>query len=204
MTDDTRPLARRAAEPSGRDDSTGVERGALGRRPVLAGTAAILGASVAGCLGGTGQSLDEPAAVPEDATCAVCNMKPAEYPDWNAQLAFDDGERFHFCSPGCGTAFYADPGRFAEGRSRDAIEGIWFRDYGSTELTDGTAASFVLEMNADRIDAPMMKNPVPFADRADAVAYVEQYDDLGEDDVVGLDAFDVELAKQFRGRFFED
>lgn len=176
----------------------------VGRRPVLAGTAGIIAASAAGCLGGSGQSLDEPAAVPEDAACGVCEMAPAEYPDWNAQLAFDDGERVHFCSPGCATAFYADPGQFTDGYDQDDVAGIWARDYESTVLIDATDASFVLETNADRIDAPMMKNPLPFSERTDAEDYVAQYDDLGPADVVGLEDFDVELARQFRGRFFEE
>lgn len=173
------------------------------RRRVLELAGGAVAVSLAGCLGGGGTDTDEPVEPPADASCGVCKMAPAEYPDWNAQLVFGDGTRVHFCSPGCFAAFYADPGHFEDGRSQDAIANSWVTDYLSTELTDAATASFVLEMNADRIDAPMMMNPVPFADEADAQVYVDRYDDLGADDVVGLDSFDLDIAKQYRGRFFE-
>jgi hypothetical protein len=49
----------------------------------------------------------------------------------------------------------------------------------------------------------MRLNPAPFADRVDAVAYVEAVDYLTTDDVVELDAFDRELAGRYRSRFLE-
>ena len=147
--------------------------------------------------------MDEPVEPGDDASCGVCKMKPAKYPDWNAQLVFSDETRVHFCSPGCLVAFYADPGHFMDGRSQDGIAGVWVTDYESKETVDATTASFVLEMNPKRIDAPMMRNPVPFAEASAAMAYVDQYDDLSGEDVVGLDAFDVALAKEYRARFFE-
>ena len=150
------------------------------------------------------ETVDESAAsepidpVPEDENCAVCNMMAAEYPDWNAQVSHEDNERAYFCSPGCLVAYYADPGHFEEGRLRDDVGGVWTRDADSAELIDGTAARYVLEMDADRIDAPMMRNPVPFESEDGALAYVDRYDDLTKHDIVGLDAFDVALARKYR------
>lgn len=179
--------------------------GALTRRSALVTGAGALGATLAGCLGQEqgGPPASEPVdPPPADAECAVCRMTPRDYPEWNAQLSFEDGHRAFFCSPGCLVAYYADPGHFEDGRSQDGVAGVWVHDYTSKDLVDGVTASYVLEMDADRIDAPMMRNPVPFAAEADAVDYVEQYDDLSSDDVVSLDAFDRELAEQYRGRFF--
>lgn len=199
------PRHRPSSQPTDQEITSAQahESGHARRRVLeLAGAAAVV--SLAGCLGGgNGAATDEPTEPPADASCGVCKMAPVKFPDWNAQLVFGDGERVHFCSPGCFAAFYADPGHFVDGRSQDDIAGTWVTDHTSKAFTDAATASFVLETNADRIDAPMMKNPVPFADDADAQAYVEQYDDLGSDDVVGLDAFDVALAKQYRARFFE-
>jgi len=48
----------------------------------------------------------------------------------------------------------------------------------------------------------MMTNPVPYAERADAKSYVEQYDDLTTDDVVGLTEFTTELGKQYRAKHY--
>lgn len=176
------------------------------RRQLLGVAGGVGAVSLAGCLGileGGGSAPNEPVDPPDEAACGVCKMKPANHPEWNAQFAFGDGTRVHFCSPGCHVAFYADPGRFMDGRSREDIETGWVTDYTSKEWTDAMDAVYVLEMNPDRIEAPMMKNPVPFETQDDATAYVEQYDDLGPDDIVGIDAFDVSLAKQYRGRFFE-
>lgn len=186
------------------DDGPIRDPTSLPRRRVLLAGATAAGASLAGCLGQPdGRSATEPVdPVPDDAECAVCKMKPAEFPEWNAQLSFDDEHRAFFCSPGCLVAYHADPGHFEEGRSQDAVAGVWVHDYASKELVDGQAASYVLEMDADRIDAPMSRNPVPFAAADDARGYVEQYDDLSTDDVVPLDAFDRDLAEQYRGRFF--
>lgn len=194
MADTDRPRPTATAHHHG----TGPSR----RRVLeLAGGAAVV--SLAGCLGGGGASPDQPVEPSEDASCGVCKMTPATYPDWNAQLTFADGERVHFCSPGCFVAFYADPGHFTEGRGRGDVANAWVTDYASKTAIDAATASFVLEMDPDRIDAPMMKNPVPFAEAADAREYVDQYDDLDADDVVGLDAFDRALARQYRAKFFD-
>lgn len=172
---------------------------AITRRRLLGGVTGAVGLSMAGCLGRQ-PSPSAPVAVPADAECTTCKMNPVDYPDWNAQLAFSDGERAFFCSPGCLIAFHASPETFMAGRSWDDVAGVWAHDYATHELFDAESGPFVLEMNADRIDAPMMKNPVPFAERGDAAAYVAQYDDLTEVDIVGLDAFDVDLAAKYRGK----
>lgn len=193
------------------------------RRSVLAALAGASTLGLAGCAGQEGDAgepttdtpsedqsetatstpeaaLTEPIAVPEDARCAVCNMEAAKFPEWNAQLSMDDGERVHFCTPGCFTAYHATPDHFHDGRSWDEVAGAWVRDYGSTDLVDAMAANFVLEMDADRIEAPMGANPLPFRTEADAVGYTDQYDDLTKHDVVGLDAFALALARTYRAR----
>ena len=147
-------------------------------------------------------SVLEPATVPGDESCAVCEMMPAKFPGANAQVSFEDGARAFFCSPGCKTAFYADPGNFRADRRRDDVVGAWDHDYGSKEQIDALGANYVLETDASRIDLPMMENPVPFGSRADAVAYVDRYHDLSADDVIPLTAFTVDVAERYRGKFF--
>lgn len=195
------------------------------RRTVLVGVAGASTIGLAGCAGQQGEdgetttetSTDEPSEtttstsevaltdpidVPGDASCAVCEMKAAKFPEWNAEISFEDGHRAHFCSPGCMTAYYADPGQFEEGRTQDALLGAWAHDYVSREFVDARAAYWVLEMNADRIDAPMMKNPLPFEAESAATAYVDQYEDLSTDDVIQLTDFDRDLVTEYRGKFF--
>lgn len=199
----------------GREDD-GESMPAVTRRTTLAVGAGLLTTGLTGCVGNQGLlpgsgdgedeavdgSVGEPVEVPEDANCAVCNMMPAKFPDWNAQLRFEDDERAHFCSPGCMAAFQAVPDNFADGRTQEEIEGVWVHDFDTTELIDGLLASYVLETDAKRVDDPMMVNPLPFADREAAEAYAEQYDDLGDEDVIELAEFDRELAEQYRSKFF--
>lgn len=147
-------------------------------------------------------SIDEPTEVPSDATCPVCNMVPAQYPDWNAQLVHEDEERVFFCTSGCMTAYYVVPERFDAPDA--AIAGVWVTDFVTSDLIDGLEANYVLETDTDRVDDPMMRNPLPFVDRASAIAYVEQYDDLAEDDVVTIDEFDQDIAELYRERFLTE
>jgi copper chaperone NosL len=142
-----------------------------------------------------------PTDVPQDARCAVCNMKAANFPDWNAQAVHADDTREFFCTSGCATTYYAVTSQFAD---TDAdVAGLWVRDLGSRSLVDGTTAYYALETDPDRLDDPMRVNPAPYADREDAAAYVDAVEYLTEDDVVELSAFDRELAEQYRGDLVE-
>lgn len=214
--------AARHESVHGHSQGTSSTAHGLSRRRLLAAAAGAVTLGLAGCTGdgedggdggesptatgtptGTDQpDLTEPATVPGDASCAVCGMTVSKFPEWNAQLAHEDGERVHFCTSGCLAAYHADPGHFREGRTWDTVVAAWVRDYNTTGLVDATTVHYVLELDTERVDDPMMKNPLPFADRADAVAYVDQYDDLSETDVVRLSAFDRDLAETYRGTFF--
>ncbi|MEF8855900.1 MAG: nitrous oxide reductase accessory protein NosL [Haloplanus sp.] len=182
----------------------------LTRRRLVAAAGAFA-TGLAGCTGdggtdtatGTAASLSEPGTVPEDASCAVCEMMPAKFPDYNAQLTVEAGDRVFFCSSGCMAAYYVGPGHFESSHEGATFVGIWAHGHETADLIDATAAWFVRETNADRVDDPMQRNPLPFADRADAEAYVAEYEDLSESDILRLDDFDMDLATFYRGRFFE-
>ncbi len=184
------------------------------RRKLMAllGTGSAL--ALAGC-GGDGEeetptSTPEPddseelqaVEVPEDANCPVCDMMSANFPEWNAQAVHEDETREFFCTSGCATTYYVAPDRFAE--TDAAIAGLWVTGFESGEFIDGMEAYYALETDSDRIDDPMRLNPAPFANRDDAVAYVDEVDYLSTDDIVELLAFDRDLATQYRARFLEE
>jgi len=150
----------------------------------------------------SGESL-EPVDVPADASCAVCGMPAgkSKFSDWNAQAVHEDETRAYFCTSGCATTYYAVPEAFAE--TDAAVAGLWVTDFETHEFVDGTEAFFALETDSDRLEDPMGLNPAPFADRADAVAYVDAVAYLTEDDIVDLSAFDRDLAEQYRGTHLE-
>ncbi|CAI49235.1 NosL family protein [Natronomonas pharaonis DSM 2160] len=185
------------------------------RRTVLAAIGAGA-AGLAGCLDG-GSSNDpeddaspevsdqsfpdhpvtEPRDPPEGRRCdGPCGMVAAEYPDWNAQVAHADGQGAFFDTPGCLVAYYQHH-TFYDGPPAE-IEGVWVRDFETTELLDAAEAYFVLDTDDGRHAEPMGSNPKPFADRDDAVSYVESYQDLTTDDIVGLDEFGPEEAHVYR------
>ena len=151
---------------------------------------------------GEGELAFEEADFPEGRECAVCSMVAEEYPDWNAQLVHEDGHREYFCSAGCLSAYYAAPEEF--GGPDSEIVGVWVTDFETGELIDGTDAYYVRVTDPDHVDDIMMRNPTPFADRDDAVAFVERFDEYDEDDIITLEEFDMELAMLYRSRFFED
>ena len=143
-------------------------------------------------------SLDEPAEFPEEAGCPVCNMVPAEFPDWNAQAVHEDGERAYTCSAGCMVAYVAYPEEFAV--SDADLAGAWMTSYETGELIDGTEAYYALEDDPERVDDVMMVNPAAFEQREGAVAYVDEVDYLGEGDIVRFEDFDKETADMYRGQ----
>jgi copper chaperone NosL len=145
--------------------------------------------------------LAEPTAFPDGEACAVCNMITADHPDWNAQLVHEDETRTYFCSSGCMAAYYVDPERF-DGPDA-AVSNVWVTGYESRELVDASEAHFVRITDSGHVDDVMMMNPTPFADRADAEAFVAEFDEYGEADIIGLEAFDMDLATLYRGRLFE-
>ena len=185
------------------------------RRSVLAAVSVGTTGVVAGCLeeetdeesdsgGTTGDAGsfpdhpgDEPIEPPDGRRCdGPCGMEPADYPDENAQIAHADGAGVFFDSVGCLIAYHHDP-TFYDGPDSE-IETAWVRDFGTKALIDAREAVFVHDYDTGRHDEVMAHNPKPFAERADAVEYVDSYDDLGEDDIVELDFFGAEEAHGYR------
>jgi nitrous oxide reductase accessory protein NosL len=149
----------------------------------------------------TTDELSEPAAFPADANCPVCNMVPADHEKWNAQLAHENGHRAYFDTSGCMAAYMAYTDRF--GGPDSEMESAWVTGFETEELIDATTAHFVRVTENDHVDDIMKKNPTPFADRADAEAFVERFDTYSQEDIIRLDAFDKELAKLYRGPLIE-
>jgi copper chaperone NosL len=128
-------------------------------------------------------------------------MTPTDYPDWHSQLAHENGERAIFCSSGCMTAYLADLPVDSE------IVGAWTVDYETGELIDALEAFFVIVTDDSDVDEVMGLNPRAFAEEDDALAFLEEWDseELSEDDIIGFDDIDAEVASVYRdGRFPED
>ena len=199
-----------------------------GRRQLLASMGCGSVVAVAGCLSGTddesnnGESnddesngdpdpsyagrtpymeddhpIDEPVEFTDDQDCPVCQMRVARYGDWRAQLAHEDGTGIFFDTPGCLLAYYVDYELFDS--SDEPIAAVWLTDFDTGRMFEASDGYLVRETDFDRHQFPMGGSPIPLESREDAVAYVEEYDDLDEADVITIDDVDRELAKEYRG-----
>ncbi len=192
-----------------------IETSRCSRRSLIAVVVAGAFSSLTGCLGDFPGSNDaategertektfpehpinEPTETPEGRVCdGPCGMTSSAFPEWNAQLTHEDGRGAFFDTPGCLVAYHHDPTFY--GGLDVPIENVWVRDFESRELIDATTAYFVLEYETDRLSEPMAHNPKPFSDREGAIEYVDSYDDLDENDIVGLDDFGAEQANRYR------
>ncbi|ARS91892.1 nitrous oxide reductase accessory protein NosL [Natrarchaeobaculum aegyptiacum] len=140
--------------------------------------------------------VDEPETFDSSHACGVCTMGVLNYEDRMAQLAHEDGSGMAFCSPGCLFAYVAYPGHF-DGAAAN-VANVWVTTFDTGELIDANEASFVLERDERRSDAPMTIDPEVYEDEAAALEFVERYEDLDEDDVVGFDAVDEDVARIYR------
>ncbi|AEH37421.1 nitrous oxide reductase accessory protein NosL [Halopiger xanaduensis] len=139
---------------------------------------------------------DEPIAFVDGQHCPVCRMTPASYSGWHCQLAHENGEGAVFDTPGCLFAYYAyQP-------VEEPVTAGWVMGIEADDLIDATEAHYVLVTDSEATaDEPMGPNPRPFADREDAVAYLEAWEaeDLTEEDVISLDDVSQEHAEIYRG-----
>jgi len=183
------------------------------RRRLLAAAGAGVSCGLAGCSGDDSDDapvadpdagfdftvdhpVDEPIEFSDDHMCSVCSMTVTDYPDRNGQLAHEDGVGMLFCSPGCLFAYSVAPTHF--GGSDAEITGAWVTDFDTQQLIDGFEAVYALEHDEQRADDPMGVDPRVYARRASAIEYVEQYDDLDEDDVVEFTDVDEGVARIYR------
>lgn len=190
----------------------------LDRRRLLGALAAGTALGVAGCLedsdgtdgngdgDGNGSdersfdpNIDHPGGGPIEFTdahsCVVCGMGPTDYPNHQSQLAHENGEGAVACSPGCFLAYYVAT------TADSPVAGAWTTEITSGELIDATEASFVLVTDEAAADDPMGIDPRVFAERDDALAFVDDWDaeELSEDDIVELEEIDREIAEIYRG-----
>ncbi|OAQ52026.1 lipoprotein [Natrinema mahii] len=182
------------------------------RRRFIGALAAGAGAGIAGCLGGNDAddgagspaqvyepSLegieDGPFEYPEGMSCAVCGMTAADFPE-SSQLRHENGQAAVFESPGCLFTYVVSS------TPDSPIDGAWTVDRKTGEQIDATEAHYVLITDERAVDDPMGIDPKAFADREDALGYLEAWEaeDLSpEDDIItGLEPVDREIAAIYR------
>ncbi len=124
-------------------------------------------------------------------------MGVVDYSERNAQVAHESGDGMTFCSSGCLVAYLVAPDHF-DGPDSE-IAGVWTTDFDTGDLIDAEEAYFALEHDERRADDPMGVDPRVYAEEELALEYVDQYDDLNEDDVITYDEIDEDVADIYRG-----
>ncbi len=158
-----------------------------------------------------------------DKICPVCNMLTETYEAWHAQATHVDGSRIEFCSLGCAVEYWVNPtghdGSGYDGKHDGTIEDelvtIWAPDFTDVETGEYTDSHpgweafidmregyFVLDENtASKFNTPMSGSPVCFASHDDALAYVDEWDDVTEDDIVELEDLVDEHGLMYRANY---
>ena len=197
-----------------------MERGSP-RRRVLASLGGVGAVALAGCIGGGSDDdeeeddgpplsgdadgeflehgMEEPESIPAEYQCdGLCSMPVEEWSHWHGQLAHESGEAVFFCGPGDMVLYAQDPAGHSE--IDTPIVAGWVAEMETTDLVDALEAVYVLDQDSDRYEhEPMALNPRPFGSQEAAAAYVEQYDDLDEDDIVEFEDLDRDNTEVYSG-----
>lgn len=145
----------------------------------------------------TSQGSQDPAAGPQEITadlaCGKCAMFPAQYPQWQAQVVFNDGKMTPFDGGKCMFGFLFTMSESAQGHSTDDIAAVWVREFNTGDWIDGKGAHYVV--GSDKM-GPMGKELIPFGDAASAERFQKEHG--GQ--IARYDAITMETLKPLMGK----
>jgi nitrous oxide reductase accessory protein NosL len=104
--------------------------------------------------------------------CPVCGMFVAKYPDWLAQVAFQDGTRVFFDGVKDLMKYYFAVSQYSPGKKAEDIQGLWVTDYYSLTPIDGREAYYV---QGSDVYGPMGRELIPFRDEAAAREFLKDH-----------------------------
>jgi len=124
--------------------------------------------------------------------CPVCGMFVAKYPDFIAQVIFQDGAVFHFDGVKDLMKFHFRLDRYSPGRKQADVAAVWVTDYYRMSLIDGRKAHYVIGSD---VYGPMGKELIPFERKAEAEEFLKDhrgeriipFDGITPDLIKGLD-----------------
>jgi nitrous oxide reductase accessory protein NosL len=104
----------------------------------------------------------------EQDRCPVCNMVPARYPKFNAQLIMADKKRFHFCSTQCLFLFLQEPGKY--GVATAEVGDVWLHDQVSGRYIFAKNAYYVV---GSKVHGPMGPEAIAFDLKSEAADFAK-------------------------------
>jgi nitrous oxide reductase accessory protein NosL len=114
----------------------------------------------------------KPASPAKKDKCPVCGMFVYKYPDFLAQIRFDDRQVFFF--DGCKDMFkyYFNLKKYAPGRKAEEIAAVYVTDYYSLSPVDGRKAYYI---TGSDVYGPMGKELIPFLKESEAREFMKDH-----------------------------
>jgi len=124
--------------------------------------------------------------------CPVCGMFVSKYPDFTAEIVFEDGSYAVFDGAKDMFKFYLDLNRYHASKKPSDIQSIYVTSYYDLQPADATKAFYVIGSD---VYGPMGREPVPFVAEDDALEFMKdhagkqvlRFDDITADLIKGLD-----------------
>lgn len=104
--------------------------------------------------------------------CPVCGMFVAKYPDFLAQISFQDGSHAFFDGAKDMFKYYFDLHKYNPSQSLSKIAAIYVTDYYSLAAIDGRKAWYVIGSD---VYGPMGRELIPFAREDEAREFMEDH-----------------------------
>ena len=104
--------------------------------------------------------------------CPVCGMFVARYPDWVAQVQFDDGQIRYFDGPKDMFKFLFNLERYLPGKSRQDVSVVYVTDYYALRPIRAEDAHFV---KGSDVYGPMGLELVPLASKEEALEFRQDH-----------------------------
>lgn len=104
--------------------------------------------------------------------CPVCGMFVAKYPDFLAQIIFNDGSSVFFDGTKDMFKYYFELHKYNPAKKLSDMREISVTDYYSMNKTDGRTAWYVVESN---VYGPMGKELIPFRSESEAKEFMTDH-----------------------------
>ncbi|MGW8187643.1 MAG: nitrous oxide reductase accessory protein NosL [Desulfobacterales bacterium] len=114
----------------------------------------------------------EPVKPSQKDKCPVCGMFVYKYPDWLAEIIFEDGSMDFFDGAKDLFKYYFNLRKYRPDKNKRDIAAIYVMEYYDMEMIDARKAFFV--MGSD-VYGPMGHELVPFATEEDAKTFLKDH-----------------------------
>lgn len=124
--------------------------------------------------------------------CPVCGMFVHKYPNWIAQILFDDGTYAFFDGGKDMFKYYLDLKKYNPKKRKEDITAIWVTDYYRVRLMDGRKAFYVVGSD---VLGPMGRELIPHASEKAAKHFMK---DHGGDEILTFQKVSLNLIESLR------